>query len=375
MKTKDVKVGGTYVAKVGGKETNVRVDAIRGVKSYRRRGAGSGTLGDKSVYDVTNLATGRKTVFRSASKFRREAVASECGTAVLSAPEPAEPKAVVATVHAGGGIYVDIIDTPKKAMGAVQDILSGRETRESLKPRLPQPNPLVHTPNPKPAPPPEPLALDESDRKVIAERRARLLGQCKVGDRVCSPAMPGQVVTVKQQLPGMVVMSVGGKEETWSPGTEVREAPSVPSPASKVLVPERIEPEADRGSNAESEPVAGSEPRGEKYTPPKPTGDRTPHANPLGIPCETAAKKTKFWLWGIAHCPLFRWIGSRGWGKAEIEALWKSLDLGEAGSGSVGIELRQGAKGYKVPELTPAQAELMEMACGKKPAPAKKGKK
>lgn len=68
MKTNEIKVGGVYVAKVSGKLTNVRVDAIR----TRQSGYGS-TARDQTVYDVTNLATGRKTTFRSAAKFRRVA--------------------------------------------------------------------------------------------------------------------------------------------------------------------------------------------------------------------------------------------------------------------------------------------------------------
>lgn len=71
MKKAQIKVGGIYVAKVSGKLTRVRVDAIRDVS--RQRGydyAGKLVYVDSQVYDVTNLATGRKTTFRSASKFR-----------------------------------------------------------------------------------------------------------------------------------------------------------------------------------------------------------------------------------------------------------------------------------------------------------------
>jgi len=67
MKKKDVKIGGHYLAKVSGKLVTVRVDAIRettvGVRTPRLN----------TVYDVTNLTTGRKTVFRSAQKFRSRA--------------------------------------------------------------------------------------------------------------------------------------------------------------------------------------------------------------------------------------------------------------------------------------------------------------
>jgi hypothetical protein len=68
MKAKDIVVGGKYVAKVSGKLANVRVDAIH----TRQSGFGP-TARDQTVYDVTNLTTGRKTTFRSAAKFRRVA--------------------------------------------------------------------------------------------------------------------------------------------------------------------------------------------------------------------------------------------------------------------------------------------------------------
>jgi len=58
MKAREIQVGGRYVMKVSGKLTTVRVDAIR--ENYKGR----------TVYDVTNLATGRRTMARSAAKFR-----------------------------------------------------------------------------------------------------------------------------------------------------------------------------------------------------------------------------------------------------------------------------------------------------------------
>ncbi len=74
MKAKDIHVGGKYRAKVSGKLTTVRVDAIR--ETSRMGGTGyDGRIKyrDAVVYDVTNLTTGRKTTFRSAAKFRGEA--------------------------------------------------------------------------------------------------------------------------------------------------------------------------------------------------------------------------------------------------------------------------------------------------------------
>lgn len=72
MKKAEIRVGGHYTARVSGKYVTVRVDAIRQIdEGYRRE-----PLTTKSpvitVYDVTNLATGRKTTFRSAAKFRSE---------------------------------------------------------------------------------------------------------------------------------------------------------------------------------------------------------------------------------------------------------------------------------------------------------------
>lgn len=60
MKTKEIHTGRTYLARVNGVLRSVRVDDIR--EAYNGR----------AVYDVTNLATGRKTTFRSPAKFRGE---------------------------------------------------------------------------------------------------------------------------------------------------------------------------------------------------------------------------------------------------------------------------------------------------------------
>jgi hypothetical protein len=63
MKIADVQVGGRYVAKVSGVLTTVRVLAVRETVSYR------GAL--RSVIDVVNERTGRRTTFRSAARLRR----------------------------------------------------------------------------------------------------------------------------------------------------------------------------------------------------------------------------------------------------------------------------------------------------------------
>lgn len=62
MKKDEITVGGQYLAKINGKIVTVRVDNTHTTSL----GAGKTT----TYYDVTNLRTGRKTVFRSAAKFR-----------------------------------------------------------------------------------------------------------------------------------------------------------------------------------------------------------------------------------------------------------------------------------------------------------------
>lgn len=63
MKKDQIVVGGLYAARVSGRIVTVRVDNIRElVVSNDYRG--------KTVYDVTNLDTGRKLTFQSCQKFR-----------------------------------------------------------------------------------------------------------------------------------------------------------------------------------------------------------------------------------------------------------------------------------------------------------------
>ncbi len=74
MKSNEIEVGGHYFAKVNNRIVIVKVDGIR--ETLRRTGnnyAGISTYADKKIYDVTNTATGRKTLFRSAAKFRGKA--------------------------------------------------------------------------------------------------------------------------------------------------------------------------------------------------------------------------------------------------------------------------------------------------------------
>ena len=70
MKENEIRVGGLYLAKVSGAVTTVRVDAIRNAPRYSAGNYGTYHTRDTTVYDITNLRTGRKTTFRSAAKFR-----------------------------------------------------------------------------------------------------------------------------------------------------------------------------------------------------------------------------------------------------------------------------------------------------------------
>lgn len=65
MKAAEIKVGGHYTARVSGRLVTVRVD-----NSYVEYHPP--IMGYRTVYYVTNLATGRKTTFRSAQRFRCE---------------------------------------------------------------------------------------------------------------------------------------------------------------------------------------------------------------------------------------------------------------------------------------------------------------
>ncbi len=98
MKKHEIEVGGHYIAKVAGRLTTVRVNAIRedGLRISNGRSTFSATR-----YDVVNLSTGRKTTFRSAAKFRGPARKAGAGPskeqyekalAQLGLKEPADPR-------------------------------------------------------------------------------------------------------------------------------------------------------------------------------------------------------------------------------------------------------------------------------------------
>jgi len=67
MKQTEIKKNGLYVAKVSGNLVTVRVDGIEQMSFYNDK------IRDRTRYHVTNLKTGRKTIFRSAAKFRHPA--------------------------------------------------------------------------------------------------------------------------------------------------------------------------------------------------------------------------------------------------------------------------------------------------------------
>jgi len=63
---KDIRVGGKYRARVGSVERTVLVERI-----YER----PGLMQKRTVYEVLNTETGRRTTFRAASRFRSEVTA------------------------------------------------------------------------------------------------------------------------------------------------------------------------------------------------------------------------------------------------------------------------------------------------------------
>lgn len=71
MKLHDITIGGRYIAKISGVMTTVRVLAIRELPPAWHRPGGKW----RTVIDVVNEKTGRKTTFRSAARLRRAAVA------------------------------------------------------------------------------------------------------------------------------------------------------------------------------------------------------------------------------------------------------------------------------------------------------------
>jgi DnaJ-class molecular chaperone len=78
MKAAEIKVGGIYWANVSGKKVRVQVEDI-----YQRSGLNTGNqrtrLKAQTYYMVTNLATGRTLMFRSAKRFLGSVADAEAG--------------------------------------------------------------------------------------------------------------------------------------------------------------------------------------------------------------------------------------------------------------------------------------------------------
>lgn len=88
MKAAEIVKGSLYQAKVNGKLTTVRVDDIVKRPGYKSR-TSSHHIKSATVYEVTNLASGRALLFRSAQRFIRAAPAA--GTAPAGKAPPAGP--------------------------------------------------------------------------------------------------------------------------------------------------------------------------------------------------------------------------------------------------------------------------------------------
>jgi hypothetical protein len=75
MKKSEVKVGAYYTAKVSGRLTVVRVDAVRERPTYLNPLIQTRVRQARLLYDVTNVVTGRHATFHSAGRFRGPAEA------------------------------------------------------------------------------------------------------------------------------------------------------------------------------------------------------------------------------------------------------------------------------------------------------------
>ena len=154
MKANEITKGGKYIAKVSGNLVTVRVDEIRET-SRGRMAAGGYTYGTATVYDVTNLKTGRRTTFRSAAKFRR---------AVVDKPVSALESKLKALADAGrrGSITPEEQDAQHTAILIAEvNARQGREMEEAI------------------GPIPEPMAysnqdIDQQQAKMLAETRTQM---------------------------------------------------------------------------------------------------------------------------------------------------------------------------------------------------------
>lgn len=78
MKKTDIRVGGRYTANVSGNLTTVRVDQIVETPAVRNEFSGRAVRKAGTIYQCTNLATGRGVQIKSAAKFLKEVPAGAC---------------------------------------------------------------------------------------------------------------------------------------------------------------------------------------------------------------------------------------------------------------------------------------------------------
>jgi len=188
MKKVDIQVGGHYRTKVNGRLTTVRVVNIREVTTYRR-GFGA-KPGNTTVYDVTNLATGKRTIFRSAQKFiapakmepkwvetRNDGTVYDQSDELVSAeeddnsPDPTTP----ATSPAPGAGGSPTTATARKPSSATATPVNPATTDGSIPP-FPTAGTLASTPLARPITTPSnhPLTAKEVQMMFDAKDRAAL---------------------------------------------------------------------------------------------------------------------------------------------------------------------------------------------------------
>lgn len=133
MKAKDIKVGGFYRVKVNNRLVTVRVDEITdGIRSTRM-----GKVQDSKTYKVTNMDTGKRTVFRSAMKFRIEVPDPAKGKAVMPGKSVtlggAKPAAVDSSTRPVQRVEQPPVTLPptSKAKSVLSAILAKKEAKDS----------------------------------------------------------------------------------------------------------------------------------------------------------------------------------------------------------------------------------------------------
>lgn len=275
-------------------------------------------------------------------------------------------KEVVTTVHAGGGIFVDIIDTPKK------------ETQEQTMARvlLPKPDPKMPTLR-VPKDFGKNLAIEALKewvewagqqgadsaraRKYYASRR--VLKTVPVGEQVISVPLTGSSsATVVSQLPGMTIVTAGGKEETWSPNTDVEVVtgdvpPMSPSAASQTefVGADISKPQIPSLDGKERNTRTATQRTGHH-----PNASMTPVPNGCGVPvCVGGGKAT---IYGHAFTRVIHTLASKGWDFEKVVRAIKRLGIADVKESSVRTAWNDGRnpKYAKPVDLTTNQIALLE---------------